>query len=153
MLNYDFDWERAFCGKRPVLNFNFRTYFRSIFAEFLWVWKFCFFLKNFRTSITKQFQNSQNWKVLKIPSNAWPYFCLQPSILSMFYTPVFHTKFWRQKLQSCNVTRESCTIRFCTKKLCIKCWWNWPLFSNLIMLLVYANSFMPTNFLRKLELW
>ncbi len=34
----------------------------------------------------------------------------------MFYARSFCTKFWCQKLQRCNITRESCVICFCTKK-------------------------------------
>ncbi len=49
----------------------------------------------------------------------------QELISSTFYVRVFRTKFWRQKLQSWKVTRESCAITFCTKKARIKCWWNW----------------------------
>jgi len=49
---------------------------------------------------------------------------LPVSMSSMFYTQVFCTKLY-QKLQSWNVTWESCTIHFCTKKASVKCWWIW----------------------------
>jgi len=45
------------------------------------------------------------------------------NILSTYYLPII----WHQKLQSWNVTRESCAKHFCTKNVCIKCWWNWHL--------------------------
>jgi len=50
-----------------------------------------------------------------------------PSISSTFYERVFCAKFCLQKLQSWNITRESCTIRFCMKKARVKCSWNWHL--------------------------
>ncbi len=49
----------------------------------------------------------------------------QESISSTFFVPIFCTKFWHQKLQSWNVTRESCAICFHTKKVQVKCWWSW----------------------------
>jgi len=39
-------------------------------------------------------------------------------------------KFWCQKLQSWNIPKESWSICFCTKKVRIKCWWNWHLVSS-----------------------
>ncbi len=47
------------------------------------------------------------------------------SISSMFYMHVFRMKFWRQKLQSWNLPRESYAICFCTKKARVKYCWNW----------------------------
>ncbi len=44
-----------------------------------------------------------------------------------FFCPLFVYKILLQKLQSWNVTRESCVIRFHTKKAHVKCWWNWHL--------------------------
>jgi len=49
------------------------------------------------------------------------------SISTTLYEGIFHTKFWRLKLQSWNITRESCAICFRTKKGRVKCWWNWLL--------------------------
>jgi len=46
---------------------------------------------------------------------------------STFFTCIFRTKFWRQKLQSWDITRESWVIHFCMKMAHIKCWWNWPM--------------------------
>jgi len=57
----------------------------------------------------------------------WKKGTLVESISSTFYERVFHTKFLHQKIQSRNITRESCTIRFRTKNTCLKCWWNWHL--------------------------
>ncbi len=45
---------------------------------------------------------------------------------------VFLTKFWRQKLQSYNVSREKLRY-FCMKKAHVKHWWNRPqIFVNVI---------------------
>jgi len=35
-----------------------------------------------------------------------------------------------QKLRSQNVTKKSCAKHFCTKNVCIKCWWNRPCMDN-----------------------
>ncbi len=43
------------------------------------------------------------------------------NILRTFFLPIF----WRQKLQSWNVSRESCAKSFHTKNVRVKCWWNW----------------------------
>jgi len=43
------------------------------------------------------------------------------SISCAHFVPIF----WRQKLQSWNITRESCANHFCMKNTSIKCWWNW----------------------------
>jgi len=48
-----------------------------------------------------------------------------PSISSTFYERIFCTTFWGQKFQSWNITRESCSKHFRTKKAGVKCWWNW----------------------------
>jgi len=71
------------------------------------------------------------------------------SISSTFYSSIFHTKFWCQKLQSWNVTRESCAICFCTKKARVKCWWNWLL--GLISSKFYAQLLRWYSFTKKLQ--
>jgi len=64
-LNNRFFWpnNRVFY---PETGNYFRTYFRSVFAKFLRVWKTRIFLKNFRTLKTQLFRNSRKWKVRKI---------------------------------------------------------------------------------------
>jgi len=52
-----------------------------------------------------------------------------------FYVQIFCTKFWRQKSQSRMYLEKSCSICFCTKNECVKCWWHWHQhvnFSNII---------------------
>ncbi len=46
------------------------------------------------------------------------------NILCLHFLPIF----WRQKLQSWNVTRESLKKHFHTKNAHIQCWWNQPQF-------------------------
>ncbi len=50
---------------------------------------------------------------------------IQVSISSTFYARLLCQYFCTKKLQSQNVTREKLRKHFCTKNLCIKCWWNW----------------------------
>jgi len=50
---------------------------------------------------------------------------LQESISSSCFRAHFAPIFLRQKLQSWNVTRESCAKHFCIKNTPVKCWWNW----------------------------
>jgi len=50
-----------------------------------------------------------------------------PSISSTYYTRIFRMKFWCQKFQSWNATRESFAIWFHTKKVQVKCLWSWHL--------------------------
>jgi len=49
----------------------------------------------------------------------------QVSISSTFYVCVFRKKFWRQKLQSCDLVLTFLEPKFCTKNTPVKCWWNW----------------------------
>jgi len=65
----------------------------------------------------------------KMLSKCWRYWPL-PSISSTFYSNVFCTKFWHQKLQCWNITRKSCTICFHMKNARVKRWWNWRLVSK-----------------------
>jgi len=66
--------------------------------------------------------------VQKMLIKCWWYWLL-PSISSTFYVCIFCMKFCAPKITKLKwtVTRESCGICFCTKKVLIKCWWNWLL--------------------------
>jgi len=61
--------------------------------------------------------------------------------------------FWRQKLQSWKVTRESYAKHFCTKNAHFKCWWYWPqagLFS--LKLFISIINGLNSDFLAKIGL-
>jgi len=63
----------------------------------------------------------------KITSSIKPSRQITPSVNFISILGVnFGAIFWRQELQSWNVTRESCSKHFCLKNLRTKCWWNWP---------------------------
>jgi len=65
----------------------------------------------------------------------------------------FCTKFWSQKLQSWNVTRESCVVCFCTEKACVKCWWNWHLHAVAIILrrIIFVAWFSNVHIILRAE--
>ena len=68
------------------------------------------------------------------------------NIINIIIAP-YATIFLRQKkLQSQNITRESCKKHFCNKNTCVKCLWNQHLVS--ISWTLYAHIF-HTNFFPK----
>ncbi len=60
------------------------------------------------------------------------------NILLSHIAPIF----WRQKLQSWNVTKESWAKHFCTKNAWVKCWWDWlQMFVKQVVFLLSRNAF------------
>ncbi len=64
------------------------------------------------------------------------------SISSMFFTQVFCTKFWRQKLRSRLLGLKFWHQKFHTNNAPIKHWWNWHLYLRLFIL---VGPFVKNN--------
>jgi len=95
----------------------------------------CAVTGHFGTNIKQYFLLVLNGNLLK------PY---QVSISSRFYSSVFCTKFWHQKLLSCVLSLRFFGAKISVQNVRIKCWWIWQHVFTVICytIILFANSIL-----------